>query len=94
MTKPRTLKFQQIADNRFVSDVNEEIERLKDEVCKALDKLPGVEYECHDFHGLLKWDDGEIQRRYTFYVKKDRQVTWNDVFTVVNSVKAVPYDFV
>jgi len=36
----------------------------------------------------------EIQYRADFYVTKTtRKVTWNDIYKLVNSVKAVPYDF-
>jgi len=36
-----------------------------------------------------------IQYRANFKVKKHtRKVTWNDIYGLVNSVKAVPYDFI
>ena len=37
----------------------------------------------------------QIQYRANFYIKKNtRKVTWNDIYKLVNSVKAVPYDFI
>jgi len=34
------------------------------------------------------------QWRVDFYVKKNtRKITWNDIYGIVNSVKAVPYKF-
>jgi hypothetical protein len=37
----------------------------------------------------------EIQYRADFYVTKTtRKITWNDIYKLVNSVKAVPYKFI
>ena len=34
------------------------------------------------------------QLRVDFYVKKNtKKITWNDIYNIVNSVKAVPYKF-
>lgn len=36
----------------------------------------------------------QIQYRANFRIKKNtRQITWNDIYKIVNSVKAVPYSF-
>ena len=36
----------------------------------------------------------QIQYRANFRIKKStRKITWNDIYKIVNSVKAVPYNF-
>ena len=36
----------------------------------------------------------QIQYRANFRIKKNtRKITWNDIYKIVNSVKAVPYSF-
>ena len=43
---------------------------------------------------LKEAEKSHIQYRANFYVKKKtRKVTWNDIYRLVNTVKAVPYDF-
>lgn len=43
---------------------------------------------------LKKAEEKQIQYRANFRIKKHtRKITWNDIYKIVNSVKAVPYDF-
>ena len=38
--------------------------------------------------------ENNIQYRANFYItKRTRKVTWDDIYELVNSIKAVPYKF-
>ena len=96
----RKLYFQQITDSRFMNEedclpiLNERIEKLK----KLLD-IENLNITVSDPR-LLEWGKAEgadehIQYRADFVIeKKTRKVTWNDIYKIVNSVKAVPYKFI
>ena len=96
----RKLYFQQITDSRFMNEedclpiLNERIEKLK----KLLD-IENLNIAVSDPR-LLEWGKAEgveehIQYRADFIIeKKTRKVTWNDIYKLVNSVKAVPYKFI
>ncbi len=96
----RKLYFQQITDSRFMNEedclqvLNERIEELK----KLLD-IENLNITVSDPR-LLEWGKAEgveehIQYRADFIIeKKTRKVTWSDIYTIVNSVKAVPYRFI
>ncbi len=105
----RTLHFQQITDSRFMDRkkclpvLNDRIQKIKE-----LLNIENVTVEIGKPY-LLEWgdktkeekgrdgydtDNYNIQYRANFRVKKyTRKVTWNDIFELVNSVKAVPYNF-
>lgn len=96
----RKLYFQQITDSRFMNKedclpiLNERIEKLK----KLLD-IENLNITVSEPR-LLEWGKAEgveehIQYRADFIIeKKTRRVTWNDIYKIVNSVKAVPYKFI
>jgi|LSQX01.3.fsa_nt_gb hypothetical protein len=96
----RKLYFQQITDSRFENEedclpiLNKRIEKLK----KLLD-IENVNITVSNPR-LLEWGKAEgaeehIQYRADFIIeKKTRKVTWNDIYKMVNSVKAVPYKFI
>ncbi len=96
----RRLYFQQITDSRFMNEedclliLNERIEKLK----KLLD-IENVNITVSNPR-LLEWGkakgvDEHIQYRADFIIeKKTRKITWNDIYKIVNSIKAVPYKFI
>lgn len=88
----RTLHFVQITDSRFDNDLNIIYERI-DRIKKLLN-IEGVTVNVYDVYRVL-FEDGTLQKRAEFTVRKDtRKVTWNDIYELVNSVKAVPYKFI
>lgn len=96
----RKLYFQQITDSRFMNKedclptLNDIVEKLK----KLLD-IENLNITVSDPR-LIEWGKAEgveehIQYRVDFIIeKKTRKVTWNDIYKIVNSVKAVPYKFI
>ena len=103
----RTLYFTQITDDRFDKDIRSLLEERVNRL-KELLLIVGVEvtvfpiYDVH-FDGHTEyWEDGTVayttpannQCRCRFEVRKStRKVSWNDIYKIVNSVKAVPYAF-
>ena len=101
----RTLYFQQITDDRMDNNI---LELLKKRVgkLKELLTIEGVEIKVYNpilctFTGRdwspLKQDyiDKSYQYRSDFYVTKtSRKISWNDIYKLVNSIKAVPYKFI
>lgn len=91
----KILKFEQIADSRFVSDTSLEIKRIHDGIINALNTLKGVSVKTTEVRLLDRWADGSNQRRQTYYIEKTgRKSTWDDVMRAVNEVKAPRYQFV
>jgi hypothetical protein len=90
----RTLLFTQISDSRFTDDTLSEIIRIKHGVIEEMEKLPDVEFRYLN-ERILTWTDRTNQRRITFHVQKhSSRTTWNDIYTAVNKIKAVPYKFI
>ena len=94
----RTLYFQQITDSRF-TDPENCLPMLEERVkkIKHLLSIEGVELKIGKPY-LIDWTDtseNNIQYRVDFMVKKStRKVTWNKIYGLINSVKAVPYKFI
>lgn len=88
----RTLTFVQITDSRFepaetvLDTLNARIAAIKEKL-----NLPGIQLHVSS-PWLVDWDD-HIQYRTRFRVTKDRRITWNAIYELVNSVHAVPYKF-
>ena len=87
----RMLCFEQITDDRFDTDIYNLLENRVRKI-KELLNIEGVEVSTGNIYDV---DFGtNKQCRCKFYVKKNtRNVTWNDIYKIVNSVKAVPYTF-
>lgn len=87
----RILYFEQITDNRFDEDIYNLLENRVKKL-KELLNIDGVEVNTSMIYDV---DFGtNKQCRCKFYIKKNtRKVTWNDIYKIVNSVKAVPYTF-
>jgi len=93
----RTLHFQQITDSRFEPIENclpilqERINRIKE-----LLNIEGVSITIEEPY-IVDWrntSENNIQYRANFYItKRTRKVKWDDIYELVNSVKAVPYKF-
>ncbi len=89
------ITFCQIIDARFKPGTKEAlcaslIERLS-AIAAALGQLPGVLFG-HEPPRFMSWPDGQLQWRADCWTIKPRGISWDQVFTVVNNIKAVPYD--
>jgi hypothetical protein len=88
----KILYFEQTTDDRFDKDIynllNKRVEKLKE-----LLTIDGVEVKTGTIYNV---DFGtNKQYRCKFYVsKKTKKTTWNDIYKIVNSVKAVNYKFI
>ena len=93
----RTLYFQQITDSRFetiekcLPILQERIDRIKE-----LLNIEGVNITVEGPY-MIDWRntlENNIQYRANFYItKRTRKVKWDDIYELINSVKAVPYKF-
>lgn len=95
-----TLFFEQITDGRF-DDPDTLLELLNERIALIKTKLniDGVEVVVEKPYEV-KWDAYDLtpahsQWRANFFVSKNtRHITWNDIYGLINSVKAVPYKFI
>lgn len=89
----RTLKFTQITDDRFDENIKDTLIQRVNILKDSLNQLPGVTAKTTGIYDLT-FEDGTKQCRCDFYVAKEgRKVSWDDVYKMVNQVKACPYDF-
>ena len=89
----RCVTFEQIADSRFddISKGEKILNDRKDEIIE----LCGDDFSVYTNKiEFLDWGDDESQYRQRYYIRKNNNnVSWNDLYKIVNSVKAVPYKF-
>ena len=87
----RTLYFEQITDDRFDKDIYNLLENRVKKL-KELLNIDGVEVNTSVIYEVDF--DSNKQCRCNFTIRKNtRKATWNDIYKIVNSVKAVPYTF-
>lgn len=93
---PRTLTFEQIVDSRF----NEDMTDLKQRHTNLMELLNNQESLTVKHGQIYEVDftntsENNMQYRIEYWIeKRGRKLTWNDVYSIVNSVKAVPYKFI
>lgn len=87
----KTLHFQQITDDRFDDNILDLLNSRIEKIEELLD-IEGVESVIVTNPRLIYFGDSK-QYRSNFYVRKNRKITWNQIYGIVNSVKAVPYKF-
>ena len=89
----RCVTFEQIVDSRFddISKGEKILNDRKDEIIE----LCGDDFSIYTNKiEFLDWGDDESQYRQKYYIRKNNNnVSWNDLYKIVNSVKAVPYKF-
>ncbi len=92
----KTLCFTQITDSRFDNNILELLQN-RIEKLKELLSIEGLEVNMTSPR-LVDWSntsENNIQYRSEFYITKNtRKISWNDIYKMVNSVKAVPYRFI
>jgi hypothetical protein len=90
MKNKRLLKFTQITDDRFNGNKNQ-LEKIVQEIKEKL-SLPGIQINITDIREVNFGTNK--QWRADFYINKENpKFTWNDIYKIVNSVKAVSYHF-
>lgn len=89
----KCVTFEQIVDSRFedISKGEKILNDRKDEIIE----LCGDDFSVYTNKiEFLDWEDDESQYRQRYYIRKNNNnVSWNDLYKIVNSVKAVPYKF-
>lgn len=95
MGKSRILTFQFIADDRFNQDKSylEELDlSLKDaidtlqDIVRIIDETPIIELSFGEPEPGKQW-----RKRYC--LSKTRDITWDGLYAIINSVQANPYEF-
>ncbi|WP_435277352.1 hypothetical protein ACMAZF_20220 (plasmid) [Psychrobium sp. nBUS_13] len=87
----RTLTFEQISDGRFGGTENK-LNEITNNVLVKLNALTGVKVITEEVR-KLDFPDAPSWRQRFYVTKTGRNVTWNEIYAAVNSVKAVPFDF-
>lgn len=89
----RCITFEQIVDSRF-DDISKGEKILNDRKNEIIE-LCGDDFSVYTNKiKFLDWGDDESQYRQRYYIRKNNNnVSWNDLYKIVNSVKAVPYKF-
>ena len=90
----RQVSFQMISDSRFTKDIKTEIEMLHKGVLKVLEDKNKFKLSFSDKRYLTFGDGTDKQFRIHYNVKINKEFAkWNDLYGLVNSVKAVRYEF-
>lgn len=87
----RILTFSQILDSRFCENNKEEIVKIEQQL-KAKLNIEGVKIKSFDIRKIDFGDCTQYRQDY-FILKTTRRITWNDIYKIVNSVRATPYTF-
>lgn len=95
----RTLTFEQIASSRNNEGKNALLDR-HNKIMELLTSHESITVKHGDVtenfwdKNLIRSNEDVTDYRIRYYVKKQgRKITWNDIYKMVNSVKAAPYDF-
>lgn len=88
----RKIQFTFIEDGRFpkwkkLKDMDRELKKI----IKYNDKITLY------FEGetrLLTWDDNTTQLRKKYIIEKTGEITYNEIYKLINSVNAVPYKLI
>ena len=87
-----TLHFQQITDDRFEDDILNKL-IARNETLKNLLNVKGIEALKIGEPRLVTFEEGK-QYRSDYYLIKNKKITWNEIYGIVNSVCAVPFKLI
>lgn len=88
------IEFIQIVDERFDGAKDSLLAKIQSrlrDIAAGLSTLEGVQFAHAEIRGL-DWGVGQFQWRVDCYVVKPRGIKWDQVYEVINKVKAVAYD--
>ncbi len=89
----RTLFFEQVVDVETVNNAKLDLQERINKLAELLN-IDGVSF-AHDDIRPLGFPEGFPQYRVRCYITKStRKVTWDDIYGIVNSVKACYYKFI
>lgn len=90
----RTLAFEMIQDTRFSKTPKGDVSKWAKKILSKLNKIDGVSAKAYGTR-RIDFGDGVISYRKSMHVNKEgRNVTWNDIYGIVNSVNAPYYKFI
>ena len=98
----RTLTFTQICDVRFNKSI-EDLKLINANILAELNKINGIKVRFDNIREV-KFDHEPNSKsshefcssfRQNYYIQKNtRKTTWNDIYGIINKVKAVHYSFI
>lgn len=89
----RRLFFEQVVDVETVNNAKQVLQERIDKLAELLN-FDGVSFS-HDNIRHLRFEDDYQQYRVRCYIAKStRKISWDDIYGIVNSVKACYYKFI
>lgn len=85
----KKIYFTQVADSRFTPDTKKEMTRIVSQIDVKLGNA-SIKYWRSDIRDL-DWGDTTSQKRVDYRIDKTPMFTYNQLFKIINSVKATPY---
>ena len=87
----KTIYFEQITDSRFSkNDILKELQQREKDIKDKLKDFAKI--ETWNIYKVDRWDS--IQYRQKYYIYKNKWITYNKVYGIVNSINAVPYKLI
>ena len=88
----KTIYFEQITDSRFTDwNLLFEIQEIEKKIRQKLENLATVMTTPPK---EIERDDGTTQQRQKYRIKKNKWVSYDTIYTIINSVNAVPYKLI
>ena len=79
-----------IADSRFHKNIVTEIENLHNQVVDVCDTFD-IPLHTNNIFNFVDFKDGTTQYRVDYRIEKTKAHTYNQIYSLINNIKAVPY---
>ena len=98
----RTLTFTQICDSRF-NKTEDDLKLINTKLLKELNNINGLKVKVDNIrhvefkkeHNAESEHKHDISFRQNYYTQKNTlKTTWNDIFNIINKVRAAHYSFI
>lgn len=89
-TNHTVLTFTQITDDRWEKDIENKLLDIVDRIKRNLNRYDFIKAKTNNFREV-RFGDSKQYRCDFYVIKTTNKVTWNDIYGVINGIKAVPY---